>query len=102
MGQGRKGGGQCERSYVDPSGNLELWKIVSAIRAAEEGKKWSRGKGVGEKRDDKDCRGFRGLGQEGVKRRNQLQREVRDPSRKSTIRNLTASNSSHLIHDPGN
>lgn len=100
--EGRVEGSVSEADYVNPSGNLEIWKIVSAIRTAEEGKKWSREKGVGEKRDDKDCRGSQGLGQEGVKRRNQVQREVRDPSRKSTISNLTASDSSHLIHDPGN
>lgn len=31
-----------------------------------------------------------------------MQREARDPSRKYTMRNLIASDSSHLIHDPGN
>ena len=47
--EGRVEGSVSEAGYVNPSGNLEIWKIVSAIRGAEEGKMEQGERSRGEK-----------------------------------------------------
>lgn len=102
-GTGKEGwkGNVSEAGCVDSDRSLEIWKTASAISGGAE-----EGENEGERKDQerkgmivKKVEGPCGWGKKG--RRNKVQREVSDPSRKSRVSHLTASGSGLLIHGLG-